>query len=258
MSDMQAVIVIPMRYGSTRLEAKALLDETGKTLIQHVVENARKSKLAGKIIVATDDERIAESVRYFGGEAVLTSKDHQSGTDRIAEAVKGISDADIIINLQGDEPTVSMESVDHMIQTMGEDSEIQMATLGFKLQSDADKTQEILGDPNTVKVVTDANHNALYFSRAPVPYLRNKEDEGCLKTQAAKHIGVYGFRKSFLMEFSGWEQSPLEKIEKLEQLRAVERGIKIKVIWTKVNPIGIDTLEDYKEFVEEQSKQKIE
>lgn len=235
-----AVVVIPVRYASTRLPGKPLLKDTGKYLVQHAYEAASKSARASRIIVATDDKRILEAVREFGGEAVMTSAKHPSGTDRIAEAVKKI-DCEVVINVQGDEPELPPAYIDTLIEMFDRDAELQMATLAVPVE---------YGDaaisPNAVKVVLDSQGNALYFSRAPIPYYRDGIPKGAA---FLKHLGIYGYRKKFLAQFVSWPPSKLEKIEQLEQLRALENGVRIRVGIVDTETISIDTREDYARFV---------
>ena len=225
--------VIPARYGSTRLPAKALAIIGGKPMIQHVYERCLKAKLLNEVLVATDDKRIFEAVINFGGNVVMTSGAHKSGTDRIGEAVKNIK-CDIVVNIQGDEPMIDPKNIDKAIEPLNNDKTINVATLCFKI-SDAKE----ITDPNKVKVVFDANSNALYFSRSTVPYNR---DNG--KTDYYKHIGLYVYRKDYLMKFIKFKPSKLELSEKLEQLRILESGEKIKVIETKIDSYSVDTASD--------------
>jgi 3-deoxy-manno-octulosonate cytidylyltransferase (CMP-KDO synthetase) len=236
-----AVVVIPVRYASTRLPGKPLLKDTGKYLVQHAYEAASKSALASRIIVATDDKRILEAVREFGGEVVMTSAKHPSGTDRIAEAAKKI-DCDVVINVQVDEPELPAAYIDTLIEMFDADPALQMATLAVPVEyTDASLS------PNAVKVVLDAKGYALYFSRAPIPYYR----DGIPKGPAAflKHLGIYGYRKKFLEQFVSWPPSKLENTEHLEQLRALENGVRIRVAIVDKETISIDTREDYARFV---------
>ncbi len=230
------VAVIPARFGSTRLPGKPLLKETGKYLIQHVYEQARRCARLGRVIVATDDERVLESVRSFGGEAVMTSLHHPSGTDRIAEAVRDV-DCARVINIQGDEPEIEPGLIDTLIGLL---DKAEMATLAVPFERPADA---IL--PGRVKVVIDRHHNALYFSRSPIPHALGGGPPPLL------HLGLYGYTKTFLLRYVALDRTPLEQAEKLEQLRALEHGYKIKVgivRWTSTG--GIDTSEDYAAFVE--------
>ncbi|MBI3753555.1 MAG: 3-deoxy-manno-octulosonate cytidylyltransferase [Deltaproteobacteria bacterium] len=232
---MDVVAIIPARYGSTRLEGKPLLDIAGKPMVRHVYERAKKARLVNDVIVATDDRRIFDVVKKFGGAAVMTSASHKSGTDRLAEAAANIK-CDVVVNVQGDEPLVEPEMIDEAVKPLVDDSEVYMATLKTKI-SDAEE----LNSPNVVKVVTDKNGFALYFSRYPIPYVR---EQGQGKNIHYKHIGLYVYRKDFLLKFAQMKPTPLEEAEKLEQLRVLENGYKIKVVETRYNSIGVDTMED--------------
>jgi 3-deoxy-manno-octulosonate cytidylyltransferase (CMP-KDO synthetase) len=234
---MRAVIIIPARYSSTRLPAKPLLKETGKYLIQHTFESAGKSKKAAAVIVATDDRRIADAVKEFGGKFVMTSPRHASGTDRIAEAAANV-EADVIVNVQGDEPEMPPSHIDALIGLFENDPAVRMATLAVKKNDDG------YLNPNIVKVVVDSEGYALYFSRSPLPFYR--EEKG--KREYLKHLGIYGYRKNLLREFASWPRSALEAAECLEQLRALENGVRIRVAIVEGDPTSIDTPEDYKEF----------
>lgn len=229
------VAVIPARHGSTRLPGKPLLAETGKPLIQHVVEQVRRSPSISRVIVATDDERILKAVQDFGGEAVMTSPHCPSGTDRVAEAVRNI-DVDRVVNIQGDEPDIDPAHIEALIALL---DSADMATLACPFETDADSVLS-----NRVKVVIDRHHNALYFSRARIPFANGTA------TPALLHLGVYGYRKPFLLQYVALDRTPLEQAERLEQLRALEHGYKIKVgIVRRGSHGGIDTPEDYAAFV---------
>jgi 3-deoxy-manno-octulosonate cytidylyltransferase (CMP-KDO synthetase) len=235
------LVVIPARYGSKRLPGKPLLRETGRFLIQHVWEAARKSRLAGRVVVATDDRRILDAVRGFGGEAVMTSKHHKSGTDRAAEVARKCR-ADLIVNVQGDEPDLPARHIDRLIRLF-EDEGVEMATLACR----AEDTEETLANPNVVKVVTDKEGYALYFSRAGIPFERDHA-AGVART-VLRHIGIYGYTRETLLRLVRTPQSALERTEKLEQLRALENGVRISVGIVRGFPPGIDTEEQYREFV---------
>ncbi len=229
----KTVIAIPARYGSTRFPGKPLAMLAGKPMIQHVYEKASASR-ASAVLVATDDERIAAAVRGFGGTAVMTSPDHPSGSDRIWEAVKDL-DCDAVINVQGDEPLIPTRVIDSLIDVMTEDSAPDMATVAVP------GTREILADnPNKVKVVFGADCMALYFSRAPIPYLR----DGGTDAPMCLHWGIYAYRKTVLKKFVSLPPGRLEMCEKLEQLRALENGIGIRVLLSDLESIGVDTPED--------------
>lgn len=229
---MNSVIVIPARFGSTRLPGKPLIDINGKPMIRRVYERCVKSRLADDVIVATDDKRILECVKGFGGKAVMTSRKHKSGTDRISEAVRDI-DCDIIVNVQGDEPFIYPFNIDRLISAMKTDESISAATLAVKFR---DATE--VSDPNKVKVVTALNGNAIYFSRAKIPGGSGG------KSGYLKHLGIYAFRKSFLNEFTKLKPGPLEKAERLEQLRILEYGYYIRVVLTERDSVSVDTPED--------------
>jgi len=229
------VAVIPARFASTRLPGKPLLKETGKYLIQHVYERARACARLDRVIVATDDDRIAEAVRSFGGEAVMTSPHHPSGTDRIAEAVRDI-DCAKVVNIQGDEPEIEPRLIETLIGLL---DTAEMATLATPFERPADA---IL--PSRVKVVIDRHHNALYFSRSPIPHT----DAG--GPPPLLHLGLYAYTKAFLLRYVALDRTPLEQAEKLEQLRALEHGYRIKVGIVRWDSMGgVDTPEDYAAFV---------
>ncbi|NCO42415.1 MAG: 3-deoxy-manno-octulosonate cytidylyltransferase [Armatimonadetes bacterium] len=233
--DGRAVAIIPSRYASTRLDAKALVDIAGKPLIQHVYERAREAQCLEDVVVATDDERILQAVQAFGGNARMTRADHQSGTDRVAEVAAGL-DCELIVNVQGDEPFLDPGDIDRAVAPLRDDPTLDMGTLKVRLTDPAE-----LDDPNSVKVVADANGLALYFSRESIPHHRDATAERCL----FKHLGLYVYRRSFLLDFFGkTPPSYLEKTEKLEQLRVLENGYRIKVVETPNDSIGVDTPED--------------
>ncbi len=247
---MSAVVIIPARYASTRFPGKLLSPLSGKPVIRHVCERAMTATLADRVIVATDSDKIYQAVRSFGGDAVMTSSEHPSGTDRIAEVARG-ADYDIIVNVQGDEPLIRGEMIDAVISLL-EDSRADMGTLVKRIEN----PDEVL-DPNVVKAVFDTQGFALYFSRAPIPFyreefegLRVKEKEtlnlepGTLNLEFYKHIGIYSYRRDVLLRLTELPQSALEKAEKLEQLRALENGYRIKVGITGHETIGVDTRED--------------
>jgi len=227
--------VIPARYGSTRFPGKVLAELCGKPMIQWVYEKAADS-IADEVIIATDDPKVARAVEGFGGRAVMTSPNHPSGTDRISEAVRGL-DCDIIINVQGDEPLIPTSVIDGLIRKMQEDASIEMSTVAVpRLRS------EIENDPNKVKVVFDERNFALYFSRSIVPYLR----EGGKDAKTYLHWGIYAYRRETLERFVRLPEGRLESCEKLEQLRALENGIRIYVMLSDLESIGVDTPEDLK------------
>lgn len=229
-----AIGVIPARYGSTRFPKKVIADLMGKPIIQHIWESAKNAKMLDDLVIATDNEEIMKVIEKFGGKAIFTSPDHATGTDRIAEVVNAI-DVKIIVNIQGDEPLIRPMMIDSLVRTMSGDNNISMASLMRKMDD-----QEEIKNPNVVKVIVDKNNFAIYFSRSPIPYPR-------IATEAAlyyKHMGIYAYRKDFLYEFTNLPKSYLEKAESLEQLRALENGFKIKMVETKFDTIGVDTPED--------------
>lgn len=247
------IVLIPARYASTRFPAKPLALLGGKPVIQRVYEQV--AKVVSSVAVATDDERIAEAVESFGGRAIMTSPDHQSGTDRCWEAYQKVGEEfDVVINVQGDEPFIA-ESQLMAIMKCFEDEKTDIATL-VKPFSEADGI-EALENPNSPKVVLDKESRAIYFSRSVIPYLRGVEREDWLKQHTFyKHIGMYAFRSEVLREITSLPQSPLELAEKLEQLRWLENGYKIGVGISDVETVGIDTPEDLEraeEFLQAQS-----
>lgn len=231
-------IVIPARYDSVRLPGKPLLEIKGKPLVQWVYERASLSKLASSVIVATDDRRIYDAVVTFGGNACMTSPNHQSGSDRIAEVAKLYPELQIIANVQGDEPLITPESIDAAIEALREDKSVDISTLIRKIRD-----KEEINNPNIVKAVIDISQNALYFSRSPIPYSRHPEF-----ARFYAHIGLYIYRRESLLRMTELSQSPLEKAESLEQLRALQNGMRIKTVEVDYKPIGIDTLEDLEAF----------
>jgi len=244
---MKVVAVIPARLRSTRFAGKVLAKDTGKFLIQHTYERACLAKLPEKVIIAADDEKVVAAAKTFGAECVLTSPDHQSGTDRIAEAVADM-DVEIIVNLQGDEPEIDPANIDYLAKMLMDNPDCPMATLAAEFQ-----TTKQVSDPNIVKAIIGCNNKAIYFSRWPIPYDREKSGVGDVK-QYLRHIGIYAYRKKFLLEITALPQTPLEKIEKLEQLRAIENGFDILVGKVKHTCDGIDTPEQYAEFVKRYGK----
>jgi 3-deoxy-manno-octulosonate cytidylyltransferase (CMP-KDO synthetase) len=235
----QAIIVIPARYGSTRLPGKALAEIDGKPLVQHVYDRARLSKLASDCLIATDDERIKSACEAYGGRVVMTSNRHNSGTDRMAEVAEK-TDADVYINVQGDEPLVDPDAVDLLIDMMFADPSIKMGTLKRPIQLYEDYI-----NPNMARVVCDCNDFALYFSRCAIPHLTKEEFEKAGPSRPVfKHIGMYSFRRDFLLEFAHMPQSTLEKTERLEQLRALEAGVRIKAPTTNYESVSVETPAD--------------
>ncbi len=247
---MEIIAVIPARFASTRLPGKPLLAETGRPLIQHVVEAAQKATRISRTIVATDDLRIAEAVQEFGGEYAMTRTDHPSGTDRVAEVAAGLPDASIIVNLQGDEPEITGEALDLVATVLDADPTASMATLATPIRSEA-----VYRDPACVKVVCSRSGHALYFSRSPIPFHRDGLPQGDVPI-AYLHLGLYAYRRDFLLQFSSLPPSALETTEKLEQLRVLEAGHRIAVGIIEEPSIGIDTPEDYQRFVRRWNSQK--
>ena len=228
---MQVVGVIPARYESSRLQGKPLALIGGRPMIQHVYERAAQSTLLGELLVATDDERIFRAVEDFGGRVVMTSPECPSGTDRVAEAA-GPIEADVVVNIQGDEPFLSPRVLDQLVEPFHDDAALEMSTVAREIDDEA-----ALADPNVVKVVRDLRGDALYFSRSLVPHPRRPGVQPTLE-----HIGLYAFRKSFLLEYAKMAPTPLERAEALEQLRALENGRKIRVVLTRDHlGLSVDT-----------------
>jgi 3-deoxy-manno-octulosonate cytidylyltransferase (CMP-KDO synthetase) len=252
------IAVIPARYSSTRLAGKVLLKDTGKFLIQHTYEQACKAKLPERVIIAADDEKIVSAAKSFGAECVLTSVNHQSGTDRIAEAVQkltpisySLSPDDIVVNVQGDEPEIDPDNIDKVAKLLVDNPAYPMATLVAPFEKAED-----VSNPNIVKVVITQNtQRALYFSRSVIPYDRQSGGVGSLSLYL-RHIGIYAYRRDFLLKITSLPQSTLEKTEKLEQLRALENGYGILVGKIKRTCDGIDTPQQYAEFVKRFKKNK--
>lgn len=232
---MKAICIIPARFSSTRLPGKPLKDICGKPMICRVYERAKLAKSVDEVIVATDDKRILNAVEKNFGRAMMTRADHKTGTDRLAEVAERFPDAEVIVNVQGDEPLIEGSLIDELIAQF-DDADLQMATVAVELTEDAE-----IKNPNNVKVVIDKNNNALYFSRSPIPYPRNFG-----KSKVYKHIGIYAYRRNFLLNFAQMTPTPLEETESLEQLRALENGYKIRVIKSNCKFIGVDTEEDLK------------
>lgn len=227
--------VIPARYASTRFPGKPLAELLGKPMIQHVYERASKARTLKRVLVATDDQRIFGAVTSFGGEAVMTRADHPTGTDRIAEAVLRL-EVDLVVNIQGDEPLIEPEVIDAVTTPLIEDASIPMSTLMSRITDPSE-----LDNPNVVKMVVDRQGFALYFSRARIPYVR---DADASQVTYYYHPGLYVYRKDFLLTYASLPPTPLEEAEKLEQLRAMEHGYRIKVVETHHRPVGVDTPED--------------
>ena len=234
----KALGVIPARLGSTRLPEKILRSLNGKPMIQHVWERAKHAKRLEDVIVATDDARIQKCVEGFGGRAVMTRSDHPNGTSRIAE-VMGHFKHELVINIQGDQPLVDPAALDEMVSIFEAAKDVEMLTLAVRMTDKAS-----FENPNVVKVVCDGEGDALYFSRATIPFFQGKQD---CAFSFLKHLGVYGYRRDFLLAFVAWPPGVLENSEKLEQLRVLERGRSIRVIETKYDFISVDTEEDLRE-----------
>ncbi len=234
----KTAIIIPARYGSSRLEGKPLIEVGGKPIIQWVYEKAQQAKLADMIIVATDDERIFNAVKAFGGIVEMTSASHNCGSDRIREVIDRHPEISYIVNLQGDEPLIKPESIDAIIKNIKEDANADISTLIRVI----DEENEI-NNPNLVKCVIDKRGYALYFSRSKIPF----ERKAGIATFYG-HLGIYGYKREALIKMTEAAQTPLEKTESLEQLRALENGMKIKTTVVDFVPVGIDTLEDLSKF----------
>jgi len=234
---MKALGVIPARYPSTRLPGKPLVPIAGKPMIQHVWERAQRASSLSGVVVATDDERIRTAVANFGGEAVVTRADHRSGSERVAEVAVARKDIDIFVNVQGDEPLIEPLAIDQAVEAMREDSSVIIATLAVWIRNPAD-----IMDPNIVKTVVDFDGNGLYFSRAPIPWVRDRGEQ--VRARHLKHLGLYAYRRDALLEFPTFPQGDLERIEQLEQLRWLENGYRIRVVETEHDSIGVDVAED--------------
>lgn len=243
---MNSVIIIPARLQSTRLPRKLLLAETGRPLIQHTYEATRTATKPSRWIVAADDPEIEAAVQSFGGECFMTDPALPSGTDRVAAVAQSLSDVDVIVNVQGDEPEIRGEAIDLLIDLLENDPEVPMATLATPIRS-----REILEDPARVKVVCDLAGRAMYFSRATVPFARSGFDSGlsCDPAPFLLHIGMYAYRRDFLLRLTSLPQTPCEKLESLEQLRVLEHGYPIRVGLVDEPTRGIDTPRDYESFV---------
>ena len=247
---MKKIVVIPARLSSSRLPRKVLLDLKGKSVIQRVYEQVQKAKNIDDIYIATDSNEVLQECKKFTNNIILTSAGHQSGTDRIAEAIEKI-DCDIVVNVQGDEPFIEPNLIVELAQIL-ENNEINMVSAMHKI-----KLVEELKNPNVVKVIINKNYEALYFSRSTIPHHRDewetllnhhKEIPNGLKFY--RHLGIYGYKKDFLLKYIDMEMTYLERLEKLEQLRVLENGYKIKMIETNYNSIGIDTKDDYEKALE--------
>ncbi|MHB8501346.1 MAG: 3-deoxy-manno-octulosonate cytidylyltransferase [Candidatus Acidiferrales bacterium] len=232
----EVVIVIPARFGSTRLPGKPLVSLAGKPMIQQVYERAKMAARAGRVIVATDDERIVKAVESFGGEARMTRPDHRTGTERVAE-VAAHEKGDVFVNVQGDEPLLDPAAVDTAISALLEDPAAAIATVATLIKTPAD-----IMDPNVVKTVLDFENNGLYFSRAPIPWVRDTASK--IQVRHLKHLGLYVFQRDALLEYPTLPQGELERIEQLEQLRWLENGWKIRVAEVEHDAVSVDVPED--------------
>lgn len=236
-SDVQKRIlgVIPARFASSRFPGKALATIAGKPMLQHVWERAKMAQYLYDVLVATDDHRIADAVYAFGGRVRMTSSQHPSGTDRLAE-VAGAEGADLYVNIQGDEPLIDPGAIDAAILSVGEDESVAMSTLKKQITDPSD-----IGNPNVVKVVTNLLNDAIYFSRCPIPYERDGSSDASVYY---KHIGLYVYRRDFLLAYPDLKMGTLEQAERLEQLRALENGFRIRVVSTEYESLGVDTPAD--------------
>lgn len=236
LTETSVLAIIPARFQSTRLPGKPLVEIAGRSMIEHVYRRAADARTVDHVIVATDDERIAATVEAFGGVAVMTDPAHPSGTDRLAEVV-GTLPCSVVVNVQGDEPLLDPSTIDAVIAPFASDPALEMTTLSRAIDADE------LANPNLVKVVRDRDGFALYFSRAPIPFARDGGAAAALSV-ARGHIGLYAYRRATLLRLARLQPTPLENLERLEQLRALEHGIRIKVLDTSGRPIGVDTPED--------------
>ena len=230
---MEFACVIPARYASTRLPGKPLADIAGKPMIQRVYEQVAKAKKPALIIVATDDQRVFDKVEYFGGMALMTQPNHPTGTDRLAEVASHHQDVDVIINVQGDEPLIDADVIDQLADLFLEDADLQMATVASPLLEDE------YDEPSAVKVICNKQGDAMYFSRSLIPYPRH-----AFINPPMKHVGIYAYRRQFLLDYAKMDPTPAEETESLEQLRALENGYAIRVIKTDKRFVGVDTPED--------------
>jgi 3-deoxy-manno-octulosonate cytidylyltransferase (CMP-KDO synthetase) len=235
-----AIAIIPARYGATRLPGKPLVMLDGKSMIERVWLRVRQASKISEVIIATDDARIMEAAAAFGATAVMTRSEHRSGTERIAEVAASASrqDQDIFVNVQGDEPLIEPEAIDSLVEAIESDSDVSVATLMVPIARPAD-----IMDPNVVKVVLDFDENALYFSRAPIPWVRDR-DAAPVHAQHMKHLGLYAFRRAALLDFATLPVGDLERVEQLEQLRWMENGYKIRVAETSHDSVSVDVPED--------------
>ena len=245
-SPLSSTIVIPARLASTRLPRKLLLAETGKPLLQHTYESATKAKRPNDVLIAADSEELAVACRAFGARVVLTSPDCASGTDRVAEVARQLPEIDLLVNVQGDEPEISADAIDLAIRLLESDPTAVMSTLATPI-----RTKDKLHDPACVKVIFDSRQRAIYFSRAPIPFARNWDDSLLTAEPAAyyQHIGLYAYRREFLLKLASMPRPQIEQVENLEQLRVLDAGFTILVGIVEEPTVGIDTPDDYREFV---------
>jgi 3-deoxy-manno-octulosonate cytidylyltransferase (CMP-KDO synthetase) len=236
MASEKVVVVIPARYGSTRLPGKPLVSLAGQPMIRRVYDRAKSAESVHEVIVATDDDRIIEAVKAFGGQARMTRPDHRTGTERVAEVAAHV-EGDVFVNVQGDEPLLDPGAVDTAVQALLEDEHTAVSTVATPIKTTAD-----IMDPNVVKVVLDFDDNALYFSRAPIPWVRDTKSG--IQVRHMKHLGLYVFRRDALLEYPTLPQGELEKIEQLEQLRWMENGTKIRVAEVEHDAVSVDVPED--------------
>ena len=234
---MKIIGVIPARYNSSRLPGKPLVPLAGKPMIERVWARVRQAQSLSGVVVATDDERIMSAVKSFGGEAMLTRSDHRSGTERVAEVAAAHKDAEIFVNVQGDEPLIEPAAIDQAVDALRDEAEVKVATLAVPIANPSD-----IMDPNVVKAVLDFDGNALYFSRAPIPWVRDRG--GPVHARHLKHLGLYVYRRDALLDFPTFPQGDLERVEQLEQLRWLENGYRIRVAETEHDSIGVDVPED--------------
>ena len=235
---MKVLGIIPARYNSSRFPGKPLIDLKGKTMIQRVYEGALKSKMLADVIVATDDERIVEAVKSFGGKVMMTQSNHPSGTDRCGEVAAHLGDFDVVVNIQGDEPLVDFRQLDLLIASF-QDTEVQIATLGIR-----DVDMETILNPNRIKIVVNHQKKALYFSRSPIPNFVNSKENPLTQYPYLRHIGLYAYRAEILNQLINLQPTALEQIESLEQLRWLYYGYQIKVVETTIETPNIDVPED--------------
>ncbi|MEN6356257.1 MAG: 3-deoxy-manno-octulosonate cytidylyltransferase [Armatimonadota bacterium] len=230
---MKATVIIPARMGATRFPGKPLVDICGKPMVQWVYERASQAESVDRVIVATCDKEIIDAVESFGGEAVMTSDKHRSGTDRLAEVADAL-DSELIVNVQGDEPLIDPKSIEHAIRPFDEEPDLNMSSLMVPIDSESAK------DPNLVKVVVTLDNYALYFSRSPIPF----ERKPLVGRSIYGHVGLYAYTRQFLLQFAAMEPTPLEMAESLEQLRVLEHGYRIKMVEIADAPMGVDTQDD--------------